>query len=980
MEIKSAIQFAEPTIGDSIFNDRISIKTRQNPLVTLDVKGYGVDGILIPNGSSGERPLTDSTYIGCIRYNTDLNQFEGLSSNGIDDGVEWIKLGGISDFDGDTKITTETSTGNDDDILKFYAGNVDNERLTILGSNGNVGIGTSTNLNDKLVVNGTINATNFKKGGDEITSTASELNLLNGSIKGSVVNNKAVIYGSHGQINATKLQIGGIDITLTPNELNLLDGSESGNIIDSKAVIYGSSGEINATKLQINGTDITSTPNELNLLDESVAGTIINSKAVIYGFGGEINATKLQIEGIDITSTATELNLLDGSSSGNIFNSKAVIYGSGGEINATKLQVSGSDITSTPNELNLLDGSIAGTIVNSKAVIYGSAGEINASKLQVSGSDITSTPLELNLLDGSIAGTIVNSKAVIYNENGNINANTVNLSTIKGLSNDVNINNYDGNGIEITNTVSKGLVVIGTNATESISGGTKLFVNGKIKTNNDIISSKLISNTNTSLTLNNYNNSGIIIDGSDNKVKINTNLEVDENSIFKKNLEVQGDITIRGQYLQIDTETLTSESMKITNSGTTPALTIIQTGATDSFVVYDSISDNASSPLDLEIAFIIKDNGNIGIGTHNPTSKLDINGTVNITGNTNFGSKITSGLQITGESPSQKLPGENSINLGVDLANSLSYIDISSTNSLGGYIDFSGADDSDFYCRIRGNKISKKLIFYTNSSETESLTLDSNGNISIIGDILLPTNKTLKINNIDQINRLETYIDDKFKTGLIAQLDNSSYTNCDNIELSDDILMSGTNSGLIYYDQDMTTQSKFKYLLAKGDYIKINSTYYRIYRTIPPSGTGIDQYGGFTLVDNTDNISESTDDYTAFTLFNKANFNINLTTTGSNGLNNNNILSNNIITIPENRNYNINISARFDLSTGTGYSILYVKVNNSYYRSFYLPSITPINDSSSSTLNASFKLKLNQNDLVTFESNYKLSSCFIDFD
>ena len=57
-----------------------------------------------------------------------------------------------------------------------------------------------------------------------------------------------------------------------------------------------------------------------------------------------------------------------------------------------------------------------------------------------------------------------------------------------------------------------------------------------------------------------------------------------------------------------------------------------------------------------------------------------------------------------------------------------------------------------------------------------------------------------------------------------------------------------------------------------------------------------------------------------------------------------------------------------------------IKVNNTYYRSFYLPSITPINDSSSSTLNASFKLKLNQNDLVTFESNYKLSSCFIDFD
>jgi hypothetical protein len=442
MEFKSVITFSEPTVGTTIFNDNVSIKTGVEPLVTLDVKGNGVDGILLPNGTTSERPSTNISYIGCIRYNTDISSFEGLSSDGSD-GAQWLSLGGVSDINGDTKITAEDTVGGNQDILRFYAGDSSTEKLTILGSNGNVGINSST-PNNKLDVNGIINATSFKKNNTEITSTALELNLLDGSVAGTIVN--------------------------------------------SKAVIYGSAGEVNASKLQVNGSDITSTPLELNLLDDSVAGTIVNNKAVIYGPTGEVNASKLQ--------------------------------------------VNGSDITSTPLELNLLDDSVAGTVVNSNAVIYGSAGEVNASKLQVNGSDITSTPLELNLLDGSIAGTIVNSKAVIYNENGNINANTVNLSTIKGLSNDVNINNYDGNGIEITNTVSKGLVVIGTNATESISGGTKLFVNGKIKTNNDIISSKLISNTNTSLILNNYNNSGITIDGSDNKVKINTNLEVDVNIVL----------------------------------------------------------------------------------------------------------------------------------------------------------------------------------------------------------------------------------------------------------------------------------------------------------------------------------------------------------------------------------------------------------------------------------------------------------------
>jgi hypothetical protein len=56
-------------------------------------------------------------------------------------------------------------------------------------------------------------------------------------------------------------------ISSTPAELNLVDGSSAGTIVNSKAVIYGSSGEVNATTLQIAGTSITSTAAELNILD-----------------------------------------------------------------------------------------------------------------------------------------------------------------------------------------------------------------------------------------------------------------------------------------------------------------------------------------------------------------------------------------------------------------------------------------------------------------------------------------------------------------------------------------------------------------------------------------------------------------------------------------------------------------------------------------------------------------------------------------
>ena len=108
-------------------------------------------------------------------------------------------------------------------------------------------------------------------------------------------------------MNATTLQIAGTSITSTAAELNILDGVTSTtaelNILDG----------VTATAAELNILDgVTSTAAELNLVDGSSAGTIVNSKGVIYGSSGEVNATTLQIAGTSITSTAAELNILDG--------------------------------------------------------------------------------------------------------------------------------------------------------------------------------------------------------------------------------------------------------------------------------------------------------------------------------------------------------------------------------------------------------------------------------------------------------------------------------------------------------------------------------------------------------------------------------------------------------------------------------------------------------------------------------------------
>jgi hypothetical protein len=96
------------------------------------------DAIKLPKGNNSNRPVNDnlfsqeiSEYIGCIRYNTELKQFEGYG-----DGNVWGSLGGVKDINRDTYITAEKSPN--EDKLKFYTR--DFQRL-IIDESGNIGVG-----------------------------------------------------------------------------------------------------------------------------------------------------------------------------------------------------------------------------------------------------------------------------------------------------------------------------------------------------------------------------------------------------------------------------------------------------------------------------------------------------------------------------------------------------------------------------------------------------------------------------------------------------------------------------------------------------------------------------------------------------------------------------------------------------------------------------------------------------------------------
>ena len=82
--------------------------------------------IAIPVGTTAERPTAGIVKDGCIRYNTDTNQYEGYSTN----STSWSSLGGVRDLDGNTTILAEETVGANDNTLWFINDNINTIRVT----------------------------------------------------------------------------------------------------------------------------------------------------------------------------------------------------------------------------------------------------------------------------------------------------------------------------------------------------------------------------------------------------------------------------------------------------------------------------------------------------------------------------------------------------------------------------------------------------------------------------------------------------------------------------------------------------------------------------------------------------------------------------------------------------------------------------------------------------------------------------------
>ena len=164
------------------------------------------------------------------------------ANSGATNGIEWAAAPAVGTFE--QSITFEGSSADDNETTLTVTNPTADRTITFPDATGTVAltsdITTHANLtevhgatgavvgttNTQTLTNKTLTSPKINED-VAVTATATELNLIDGSVAGTIVNSKAVVYGSAGEVNATTLQIAGTSLTATATELNYVDGVTS---------------------------------------------------------------------------------------------------------------------------------------------------------------------------------------------------------------------------------------------------------------------------------------------------------------------------------------------------------------------------------------------------------------------------------------------------------------------------------------------------------------------------------------------------------------------------------------------------------------------------------------------------------------------------------------------------------------------------------------------------------------------------------
>jgi cytoskeletal protein CcmA (bactofilin family) len=260
----------------------------------------------IPVGGSDIRPDSNADNKGYIFFNTELNQFEGVNNQG-----DWVGFGNLSDLDKDTFIVAQVDQ-NDDDTLRFHAGDSNNARMTI-GSNL-MDVNIDANFNSNFTVEG-------------LTTMKSNVDILEELTVGSFTKLYNTLYVTGVTSLENDLSVGGettlegavqmnntldvVNISTFNSNVDIIGKVTMSNTLSVNGEVYfGSNAEIAGNVIVIGETTLTGETTINN-------NTIINSNVFIsddLSVGGTVNMEHIIAHGtISVGSSAiiegiTQLN------------------------------------------------------------------------------------------------------------------------------------------------------------------------------------------------------------------------------------------------------------------------------------------------------------------------------------------------------------------------------------------------------------------------------------------------------------------------------------------------------------------------------------------------------------------------------------------------------------------------------------------------------------------------------------------------
>ena len=395
----------------------------------IDIKIAGSDHFAFL-GSSGDtviKPLTDAKDIIFQQY--DGNKVLEINDSGF------VGVGGNSNAAGEIRIFEDTDNGSN--YVGFSAPNVTTSRTYIFpAADGSSGTSLTTDGSGNLSWSAGVTIANDSNN-RVVTATGSS--GLNGEANLTFDGSTLTVSG---EVSMTTLDIGGTNVTSTAAELNILDGvtataaeisiidgdtsASSVTIVDADQIILNDGGTMKQVAVSALNTYTSSSIAADNVSSGSSAVNITTSSGNIT-IDAAANDTDIIFKGTDNTADITMLTL-DGSEAGaasflGVITANAGVVVDNITIDGTEIDLSSGDLTLDVAGDIVLDADGGDIFFKDAGTTFGSATNTSGNLIIKSGTTTAATFSGANVtFAGTIAGggTLTTGGNVVIPDAGNI--------------------------------------------------------------------------------------------------------------------------------------------------------------------------------------------------------------------------------------------------------------------------------------------------------------------------------------------------------------------------------------------------------------------------------------------------------------------------------------------------------------------------------------------------------------------------------